>query len=328
MKHLLVRTVVISVSVALLLVAVFGLRQDIVSFTNPVVENLTASLEESEEALIMESPDNQTTDSGPAITELYPTKFGGRTWESRWDENGSRFLSSGQRDPHDDELIARGDGSVSIDGQGVATLQGSYPRMYVYDRNKSKKWGDVEITVYAKRVSESGVTSSQGIVIGARSEHQDATLDNPCSGATYYGRLLYDGRAVFQKEVIHEGAYSINKPEEHNMAAWDTVDGTMPRNIWIGVKYVVRTNPDGKSVSLELYRDLTDGKNGGTWEKVAEYVDDGSWSQTDTGKDVKKVCGYPASKILLNPGTSVFIRNDLVSDVRYKDFSIREIEIR
>ena len=197
--------------------------------------------------------------------------------------------------------------------------------MYVLDPIKSKKWNNVEVTVYAKRISESVVISTQGIVIGARSEHQDATKENPCLGRTYYGRLLYDGRAVFQKEVIHEGAYSVNKPEENNKATWDTTNGSLPRNKQVGVKFVVKTNFDEKSVKLELYRDLTDGDKGGTWEKIAENNHNGNWSQTDSGADVMAVCGYPESKILLDSGTSVFIRNDLVVEAQYKKFSIREI---
>lgn len=260
------------------------------------------------------------------INTLYPMKVNGRIWFAKWLDGNKRTLVSGQRDSFDPEFIARGNGTVSIDGDGVATLQGSAPRMYVYDSAKIKKWNNIEITVYAKRVSEFEIVSSQGIVIGARSEHQDATLQNPCLGATYYGRLLYDGRAVFQKEVIHEGAYSVNKPSESNKVKWGTADGVMPKNIWIGVKFIVKTNPDGKSVKLELYRDLTNGTDGGTWEKVAEYTDDGNWSQTNSGADVVKRCGYPANKVLLKPGTSVFIRNDKISNMQYKLFSIREIE--
>jgi hypothetical protein len=260
------------------------------------------------------------------IKMLFPTKENGRVWYAKWSNEIARTIKSGASDPLDSEFVARGNGTIFINGEGIANLRGDSPRMYVLDPAKNKKWNNVEVTIYAKRISESGVISSQGIVIGARSEHQDATIENPCLGATYYGRLLYDGRAVFQKEVIHEGAYSINKPSENNKAKWDTPLGTMPQNVWIGVKFIVKTNPDGKSVKLELYRDLTDGYNGGTWEKVAEYTDNGDWAQTDSSADVMAKCGYSASKILLDPGTSVFVRNDKVEDVEYKLFSIREID--
>lgn len=259
------------------------------------------------------------------ISKLYPDLPGGRQWYSKWNNNQARSLRSGERDATDNEFVARGNGIINLTGDGLAIISGSSPRMYVYDRDKKQKWRDVEITVYAKRVSETGNVSSQGFVVGARSEHQDADEANPCLGRTYYGRILYDGRAVFQKEVIHEGAYSINMPSENNKASWNTPDGTVAKNIWVGMKFVVRNTGDQKGVILELYRDLTDGKDGGSWEKLAEYTDSGAWSQTDSGVDVTAKCGYSAGKVLTSPGTSVFIRNDMIGEAQYKLFSIREI---
>lgn len=292
----------------------------------PVVTSSTLAVTPSALPTFTVFPTLISMSNNKSSSELYPTLVGGRIWIDNWSIGNFRILQTSQRDPFDNEFIVRGNGTVTLDGSGVATMKGDSPRMYVYDVKKEKKWNNVEVTVYGMRVYESGKKSSQGIVIGARSEHQDATLKDPCFGRTYYGRLLYDGRAVFQKEVIHEGAYSINKPGENHRVKWASSDGTMPRNIWIGVKFIVKTNTDGKSVNLQLYRDLTDGNNGGNWEKVAEYNDDGSWSQTDSGADVNAKCGYSAGKVLLTPGTSVFIRNDLVNDVRYKKFSIREIQ--
>ncbi len=259
------------------------------------------------------------------IKNLYPTATSGRTWVANWDNSISRTILSGKRDPQDAEFIVRGNGTATIDGNGIAHLSGASPRMYIYDALKQKKWKNVEVTVYAKRVAESGVKSSQGFVVGARSEHQDANDAMPCLGRTYYGRLLYDGRGVFQKEVIHEESYSVNKPSANNKVAWNTASGTLPYDVWVGMKFVVKTNSQGKSVRLKLYRDLTNGKNGGTWENIATYDDVGGWAQINSGVDVKSRCGYNADKILLDPGTSVFIRNDEVSDVQYKNFSIREI---
>lgn len=296
-------------------------------YSHPKILMPTHSTSIKEKNPILVSPRPSNT---PVVTDgikiLYPTKENGRVWYAGWSDRDAITLKSGKSDPSDLEFIARGNGTVSIGGEGIAHLQGASPRMYVLDPAKNKKWNNVEVTIYGKRISEAGFESSQGIVIGARSEHQDATKETSCLGWTYYGRLLYDGRAVFQKEIIHEGAYSINKPEENNKAIWDTTDGSLPRNKWIGVKFIVKTNLDRKSVKLELYRDLTDGYKGGNWEKVAEYTDSGDWFQTDTDADVMAVCGYPASKILLDSGTSVFIRNDKVKDVEYKLFSIREIE--
>ncbi len=261
------------------------------------------------------------------IKNIYSTKEDGRIWNSlSWENGNSRIIKSGKSDPYDSELFARGNGQISIGGDGIAKLSGSEPRIYLYDPLKNKKWGDVEVTIYAKRISETGKRSSQGIVIGARSEHQDATTKKPCLGTTYYGRLLYDGRAVFQKELIHEGAYSSNMPSETNKAVWDTPDEMMPRNVWIGVKFIVKNSSDKKAVKLELYRDMTDGNNGGTWEKVAEYLDQGTWSQNNSQSNIKKKCGYSSNVVLLKPGTSVFVRNDDIKEMQYKKFSVREIE--
>lgn len=287
-------------------------------------------LESAQQDDLMQNTEDGSADSSGAtfrnIRMLYPSKENGRSWHSNWSDGNERTLISGKRDPFDDQFIARGNGSVAIDGMGIAQMQGDAPRMYVYDENKKLKWSDVEVTVYAKRISESGISSSQGIVIGARSEHQDATLETPCNGASYYGRLLFDGRAVFQKEIIHEGSYSTNKPAEDNIVQWETADGTMPRDVWIGLKFIVKISKNGNSVKLELYRDLTDGLKGGNWEKVAEYVDAGDWSQTNSKAEVEKQCGYGASRVLTEPGTSVFIRNDRITNMQYKQFSIREID--
>jgi hypothetical protein len=307
---------------------IFGLSYFIFRFSNlnPWISNPTALDDSSATQGLVEADYSVDPTKGDSIKKIYPTKENGRVWSAKWSDRKKEAIESGERDPLDSQFIMRGDGGISINGDGIAELQGDAPRMYVYDSAKKKKWNNVEVTVYAKRISETKSVSYQGMVIGARSEHQDATLKKPCLGATYYGRLLYDGRAVFQKEVIHEGAYSTNKPSENNKARWNTPNGTMPENEWIGVKFIVKTNPDGKSVRLELYRDLTGGKDGGAWEKVAEYDDNGKWSQTNSGVNIKKKCGYSANKVLLQPGTSVFVRNDNIKNAQYKLFSIREID--
>ena len=238
-------TGIITIVIILLLIADFlfyyksTTNNSIVYMSKPSIsQNITSAIKSN-----IIPPSNKII--SVAIKMLYPTIENGRTWQDDWQNEFPITLASGQKDSSSPEFVARGNGTIEINN-GVAHMKGDSPRMYVYDSSGVKMWNNVEVTVYAKRISESGEVSSQGIVIGARSEHQKATLENPCFGATYYGRLLYDGRAVFQKEVIHEGAYSINMPSENNKATWNTSDGTMPRNTWIGVKFIVHTNPDGK----------------------------------------------------------------------------------
>ena len=117
------------------------------------------------------------------ITKLNPSISGGREWFSKWDNGQARTLTSGQDpyDPYDPEFHGRGDGSYTIDGQGVLKAKSTGPggvRMYVYDQNyptKSgsditpyKKWNNVEVTVYYMRVDDTGQANA-GMVAAPKS---------------------------------------------------------------------------------------------------------------------------------------------------------------
>jgi hypothetical protein len=58
---------------------------------------------------------------------------------------------------------------------------------------------NVEITFYAKRISENREVSYQGFVAGAEAN----TIRIECFADTYYGRMTYDGRISFEKELFH-----------------------------------------------------------------------------------------------------------------------------
>jgi len=276
------------------------------------------------------------------IKELYPSALQGRSWAAVWDNGLERKLTSGDRDPDDAEFIMRGDGTAVIDGHGVVRIGGDCPRLYVYDEPRQKKWCNVEVTLYFRRIKEMpGELSYRGFAVGVRSEHQDAEskimmndgrLKSPAHGAGYYGKMLYDGRVVFMKELIHNPScgYSDNKPLEGDRHFWNTPDRSLPADSWIGMKFVVRNLPDHK-VKLELYRDLSDGKNGGQWQKQIEYIDQGGWSSSRLTAAMIAKATLPGKKpiavdeILTGPGTSVFIRSDGIVAADCKKFSIREI---
>ncbi len=259
---------------------------------------------------------------GEAIAEIYASAAGGRTWYANWDNGHGRTLTSGQRDPYDPLVRARGNGKVEIDGAGTATISGQSPRIYVYDENHALKWQNIEVTVYGRRGGEPDTINSQGLVIGGRSEHQDSNLD-VCAGQTYFGRLLYDGRVDFQKEIVHHGLYSRSEPPKAT-ADWSAYGGQFPSGAWVGLKLII-TNVDNNSVRLELFRDLTSGKRGGNWELLAEYVDTGDWSTAE----VEEAAGFgcpDVPPVFLDPATSVYLRNDAVTAMSYRGFSIREID--
>jgi hypothetical protein len=208
--------------------------------------------------------------------------------------------------------------------------------MYVYDEARRLTWRNVEVTFYAMRVQETSTLSYQGFVAGTRSNHQDAVEvadgsgQTPCKGLGYYGKFLYDGRMVFQKEILHHAAtgYSTNKPNE-NTGYWSTSDQSLPKNTWVGFKLLVRNVDQDRHVQLDLYRDTTGGKQGGKWVKVIGYVDRGGWTNPSlTQEELDNACPdekHTVDEILVNPGHATFIRNDNVADARYRAFSIREI---
>ena len=255
------------------------------------------------------------------INELNPTISGGREWFSSWDNGQARTFTWGQ-DPYDSEFHGRGDGSYAVDGQGVLKAKSTGAggvRMYVYDQNYQdtgydpslfKTWNNVEVTVYYMRVSDTGVPYA-GMVAAAKIRHvPDSDL---CGTRGYYGRFRHDGGIDVEKEIRH--------PDSVAIASTTSPWPVLPSNVWIGYKYVVRDIDSGTHVKLELWRDMTDGANGGTWEKLYEHVDTGGWGTGHT----PCAAGIDPAQIMTGPNLSVFIRDDSVSDVRYKRWSIREI---
>jgi hypothetical protein len=248
------------------------------------------------------------------ITKIYPSARNGTEWYSTWDNGYDRVIEFGQTDPYDNNFEVTGNGRIEVDGDGIASITGSAPRMRVFN-----DFENAEITFYAKRISEEDEISYQGFIAGARSKHYTDAL---CGANTYYGRFTYDGRVSFEKELFHGHGDEAQfpPPDAPSRYAWDEDEG-IPTNEWIGFKFVVKTLPDNGSVQLELYRDLTDGRNGGDWEKVLEFIDTGEWYvEAEEG-----ICNdFPHNKILFTPGF-VFIRNDFIDEAEYKKFSIREI---
>src|SRR3989454_3414053 len=256
------------------------------------------------------------------IKMLHPTITNGREWFNTWDNSHSRILTANDRDPDDSMFKVSGqrDSMVVIDGKGVATMSGTQPRMYVYDQTLALKWLNVEVTVYGERISETQLYSSQGINIGARSTHQNE-VNTPCGVNTYYSRMLYSGNANFAKELNWPD--DVKKPGSINGIDWNLFGNTtFPYDTWIGHKFVLRTVDSGTHVRMEMWRDLTNGLNGGDWKSILNYTDTGDMTDPITP-------GCPTndlSHIILEAGPSIFIRNTDISAAQYKEFSVREID--
>ncbi|MCM2303356.1 MAG: Ig-like domain-containing protein [Elusimicrobia bacterium] len=261
------------------------------------------------------------------IKMLYPSSAGGKNWVSTWDNGRARTFSSGQADPEDPWFRGRGNAVYGADGKGVFSMSGSVPRMYIHDPQLQQSWRNVESTVYAYRVADSG-TAYGGIVHLTRTNHSAYGASETINGCDSRGngaRFRYDGHIDFEKETKHPSSTPVK-----NRAIWST----LPYRTWIGYKLVVYDLPNG-NVKLESYMDLTDGANGGTWTKVNELEDTGAnfgvggaacKSGIDPALRLTNSDSRPGSETG-RPNIAVYWRSDNVgtNGLLYKKMSVREI---
>jgi hypothetical protein len=249
------------------------------------------------------SPPTNTGQDHFGIKMIYATKQGGRVFNAPLDQGGNRTLRSGQRDGTTD-LKPLGDATYTITPSAAEMkMAGNAPRAYVYDEARSKLFENVEITCYYKSVATtSGIsTGYQGFEIGCRGEHELAGTH----AKVYYSRHSLNGTWWRLKEDIHPTSNDV------------TIKTGVPfaTNTWYGMKFVQRTDSKG-NVRLESYRDTTDGKDGGNWEKMFEYTDSTANPWKGWPVYTPKNCGCHSS----------FIRTDNAADFRVKKWSIREID--
>ncbi|HEX3047722.1 MAG TPA: dockerin type I domain-containing protein [Bacillota bacterium] len=257
------------------------------------------------------------------ITMFNSTITNGREWFCKWDQGTERHYTWGY-DALDPELVFRGSGDYTIYGSsgthaGQMRLAGGVPRVYVRDYlgedtppPGTRTWNNVEVTFYAMTTSTGSNTSYAGIEAVVKTNHVPDT--DLCGTRGYGGRMLFDGRMDFEKERCH------SKEDIRTTPVYNWQDqGRMPLNTWIGYKYVARNCDNNTKVKLELYRDMTDGQNGGAWELMLTFTDYDGWSAGVS------CCAAHDGKPLLEPNWSVYLRTDGLGEQFYKKFSIREV---
>ena len=169
-----------------------------------------------------------------------------------------------------------------------------------------------------------------------------------------YGQLQIGGACYTKKELFFPT--TISKISDIN--PYPFINKSTPLNKWIGLKFIFREYDNVLKTNLQMYMDLTNCLNGGTWKKINDFTDRMGWSgtlandipQDSIEPDLKTnlsidgnfwnsapICaqyiGKPSIGISdytpAQVNLSVFIRNDYKLPIYgaqfFKWFSIREI---
>ena len=191
------------------------------------------------------------------------------------------------------ELVTDKFNSWRFFGNGIMRMVGVYPRVYL----NFPAWKNVEITIYYKRLGLGG-KASDGINLAARSHpkgHQSSEGGKYYGEThTYYARLRHDGNSDLAKEQHHRadmpnlsyaGTYRSWGNGKYRKRKKMFSGNYLPRNKWIGWKFVVsnvkdsKTGDTDKKVLLQSWIDL---KSGGkqenmsidNWELVDSVIDE------------------------------------------------------
>lgn len=264
------------------------------------------------------------------LRQLYPTRAGGRVWLSTWDNGHDRKFGNAI-DPDDPWFDTdHGHACYEIDGKGRLLVAADMARMYVHDPKHETEWGEnLEITVYIRRLIEMKQLSYSGLQIFARTNHGTIGDErkNLCDDRGYGAKVCIDGRWEFEKETAHE------KPNGYTSAASTRPWQELPKKQLVGVKYILRNMDRDTKVKLELWRDLSGGENGGQWEKMTEFVDNGQ--NFAVGRDSPAAGVKPELPLIRplvlpdseskKPMLTVYFRHEY-GVMEYSKASVREID--
>ena len=270
------------------------------------------------------------------VTRLNPTRNGGREW----------FLPADATRP-DDEW--QPDAKVTQVSAGVFHVAGA-PRMMVVSPQGKAWWRNVEMTTYVRETGTVNVYGDQEPhwTMFARGErhandniapvsinrgvaapdgtvtwpgypfHGRDTINHACLATCYHGLFFPQGKFILEKEIAHTEGYA-------RVAAQTTLaDFPHALNRWVGAKFVLRNMNGDKAVKLELW---VDRHGDGTWSKVAETTDTGSWGGGNANLNGCTAAPhqYTTTQVVTWAGPWAAFRVDNLS-FDFKWMSVREID--
>ncbi len=275
------------------------------------------------------------------VRMLYPNKRGGEQWflGSTTRQNILRFGKGSRFDPGA-TITKNEDGSWKMVGSkvrmNVYTSSGYHlERITTYDQNELESkgymqdpndWKNVEITGFVKVNSILDAKVDDGFSWCARGGKH--TASRQCEGTSYKGDLFYSGKTRFAKEQWHNKGYSFTKKQI-------STEPLLGR--WVGFKFVVfntsiiNRDSDGSengrqskgheipAVVLQAWISESAGKL--NWIKAEEFIDSGGW-----GKEGCYCNAIRPDQLVSWGGPIVTFRWDGLSDVDFRDLSVREIE--
>jgi hypothetical protein len=191
-----------------------------------------------------------------------------------------------------------GNGSLTIFSESLIST-----RLMIYDDNnllagtkaaldigRGRRWSpSTEMTCYFNlkfRNPDEFLRGDISMRIG--SDHHfiaSGNSDNDCpyNAHEYTFHIGFNGDMWLGGEPYH-GTERDPKPDGildiANRKKWwsGTTFGEFPMNQLVGFKFIKRVCDDGNNVFLEVFRDLTEGFNGGTWQRIMEFKHErGNW---------------------------------------------------
>ena len=293
------------------------------------------------------------------VSMLHPSPVGGWQWFNNWDNgvvyNNIAPASAPWFNPSDQYFSVEDRPNLvfSINGQGVMTVSNPSGtedyRIKVFDLNDSKRFLNIEATCYYNwttiGTAPDNIDGTDTIRVG--SDHHFSTRNCPYNAHEYMVNVRREGQIYFSREALHPNE-TMARPDPSwgvgGATIWWDGSNNVPRpptGVWVGFKLVKRLIDGGTNVLLELYRDMTDGSNGGDWQKLMEFKHiSGNWTDLLTeereqaGVDLSfqhlTECRIPPSCDCDDPvhnhsGGMCYLRGSPVQNMRLKKLSFREI---